>query len=464
MSLRKYLLISILLIITTLGGMTVLSSYQASRHEVQELFDAQLSRSARLLLSMAVADIREGHISELQDLLLENQLRIESAEYEEDEAAGGHHYEAKLAFQVWDRHGNMVLRSVNAPLVPLSDQSQGYSDRTIDDTDWRIFSLWSHDNEFLVMAAERYEVRMELVNAITQRLLLPYLLLLPILAWMLWMAVGHGLAPLKRLAREVHSRDEHYLDNIDEANVPDEVRPIIHALNRLFGVLRDSLEKERRFTSDAAHELRTPLAALKTHAQLARSAAGKAEREHALAQLIRGVDRASHVVDQMLALARVEPGAVSAGRLAQQQDVHRLVVEEVAGLAMLAAEKNIELSVEGAGPVLLKADGLSLSMLLRNLIDNAIRYTPEQGKVDIALQQTDREVVLTVTDSGPGIPEQDRERIFQRFFRGEGLQQSGCGIGLSIVRRIAEMHHARIALQNVSAAGGLQVTVAFPKS
>jgi len=442
-------------------SVTVLSSYQASRHEVQELFDAQLSRSAKLLLSMAVADIREGHIGDLQDLLVENQLRIESNERQMEDLRS-HDYEAKLAFQLWDQHGNMLLRSVNAPLVPLSDQLQDYSDRTIDHTDWRIFSLWSHDKEFLVMAAERYDVRKELVNAITQRLLLPYLLLLPILAWLLWMAVGHGLAPLQRLAGEVQSRDEHYLDSIDEDNVPDEVRPIIHALNRLFGELRDSLENERRFTSDAAHELRTPLAALKTHAQLARSSVSKADRDHALAQLNGGVDRASHVVDQMLALARVEPGA--APRPLQSLDLHQLVVDEVAGLAMMAAQKNIELSVDDPGVVTLQGDPLSLAMLVRNLIDNAIRYTPEQGQVAIGFEQNDQQLILLVTDSGPGIPEEQQDKIFQRFFRGEGREESGCGIGLSIVKRIAEMHRAQIHIQNVSPAGGLQVRLVFPKS
>ena len=468
MSLRKYLLFAILLIISTIGGITIWSSYQASRHEVQELFDAQLSRSARLLLSMAVADIREGHIRELQDLLLENQLRLESREHEgdedEDDDSEGHHYEAKLAFQVWDHHGNMLLRSENAPLVPLSDHRRGYSDKSIDGTGWRIFSMWSHDNRYLVMAAERHEVRMELVNAITQRLLLPFLILLPILAWLLWMAVGHGLAPLKRLAAEVQSRDEHYLDSIDESNVPEEVQPLIQALNRLFGELRDSLEKERRFTSDAAHELRTPLAALKTHAQLARSSSRQADRDHALAQLTRGVDRAAHVVDQLLDLARVEPGAQQPGQAMQSVDLHQLVIEVVAGLGVVAADKDIELSVEDSGRVLLTGDAVSLSMLIRNLVDNAIRYTPAQGRVTIGFEDTDDQWVLRVADSGPGIRAEDQQKIFERFYRGSDRQQSGCGIGLSIVRRIAEMHHAHISLENLPDGAGLQVEVRFPKS
>ncbi len=468
MSLRKYLLFSLLLIIAGIGGVTIWSSYQASRHEVQELFDAQLSRSARLLLSMAVADIREGHIRELQDLLLENQLRLEvdgeERTPEEDAHFEGHEYEAKLAFQVWDVHGNMLLRSANAPLLPLTSQQPGYSDSIIEGTEWRIFSLWSHDRQYLVTAAERYDVRMELVNAIAIRLVLPFVILLPILAWLLWMAVGHGLAPLQRIAREVQSRDEHFLDSIDESNAPDEVKPLLHALNRLFDKLADSLEKERRFTSDAAHELRTPLAALKTHAQLALSAPSCEESQHALKQVIKGVDRASHVVDQLLNLAKLEPGSSVLGRDRKQLDLHQLVVDEVAGLAMMAAAKNIELAVNETGAVMIQGDAVSLAMLIRNLIDNAIRYTPQNGTVDVALEVSGQQVVLTVTDSGPGISEADRERLFERFYRGKGLQESGCGIGLSIVKRIAELHHANIELANVSTEGGLQVAVTFAKS
>ncbi len=465
MSLRKYLLVSILLIISAIGGITLWSSYLSSRHEVEELYDAQLSRSARLLLSMAVADIREGHIRELQDLLQENQLRIEYEENYDDDfeqsTSKGHFYETKLAFQVWDQRGNMLLRSPNAPLVPLSDRPRGYGDKTIDGIGWRIFSLWSKDGEYQVLAAERLDVRKELVDAIAIQLILPFLILLPILAWLLWMTVGYGLAPLRRVAREVHSRDEHFLDSIEESNVPEEVQPLVHALNRLFGELKASLEKERRFTSDAAHELRTPLAALKTHAQLARSSANPEDRDRSLAQLTRGVDRASHVVDQLLALARLEPGAQLSTPHFQALDLHQVVVDEVAGLAMMAAEKNIELSVDDPGSMQMQGDAVALSMLVRNLIDNAIRYTPEQGRVEIGFSADPQQLAFHVTDSGPGIAEQDREKIFQRFYRGEGTHQSGCGIGLSIVKRIAEIHRARIDLEN---AGGLRVTVSFPKS
>jgi len=465
MSLRNYLLVSILLIITGVGGITIWSSYKASRYEVQDLFDAQLSRSARLLLSMAITDIREGDIHKLQDMLKENAMHLKYEIGTRKDAVNyktGHNYETKLAFQVWDLSGNMLLRSANAPLAPFSNEEPGYSDRNIDGTDWRIFSLWGRDHEYLVMAAERYDVRMELVEAITQRVLLPFLMMLPVLALLLWLAVGRGLAPLKRVAQEVENRDEHYLDSIDESNVPSEVAPLIRALNRLFDILKNSLEKERRFTSDAAHELRTPLAALKTHAQLAKSSTEVSDREHAISQLLVGVDRASHVVDQLLALSRLEPGISQSSFSVKNRDLHELTVSIAVDLVMLAEAKQIELSVEDTGEVSIQGDATSLSILIRNLLDNAIRYTPEGGVVQVLFKQTPSHTELQVIDSGPGIEELYQKKVFERFYRGDNKQQTGCGIGLSIVKRIADLHKASVRIQNLAQGSGLLVIVAFP--
>ncbi|MCW9014760.1 MAG: ATP-binding protein [Gammaproteobacteria bacterium] len=476
MSLRKYLLISILLIISTVGGLTIWSSYRESIYEVEEVFDAQLASSARMMLGLTLTELGLGNIQSLQSSLMENRFILnmdgEEAgsdhktknEQEKDEELyeAGHYYESKLTFQVWDRHGNMVLRSANAPLQPLSDIEQGYSNQLINNVSWRVFGLWNSDRHYRVQTAERYDVRLELVEKITQRLILPFLLLLPILAWLLWIAVGRGLQPLNRIADEVKSRDENYLDEIDESRVPTEVQPMVRALNRLFEKIKYSFEKERRFTSDAAHELRTPLAALKTHAQLAQSASNDEDRKHALSQLNAGVDRASHVVDQLLALTRLEPGA-NHQQAQQMLDLHQLCVAVVAELIPMAQEKNIEVMVDDAGELLMKGNIASLSMLVRNLVDNAIRYSHENGEVRLSFQLLAHYIQLRVIDDGPGIAENERDKVFQRFYRGEGLQQSGCGIGLSIVRQIAELHGADIQISE-SEQGGLQVAVSFPKS
>ena len=468
MSLRKYLLISILLILSTVGGATIWSSYRESLYEVQELFDAQLSRSARVLLGLTVTEAETGHLGELQHMILENRLILENdshgntEEYEEKEKnIFGHYYELKLAFQVWDQHGNLVLRSANTPLQPLTDIEQGYSDTVINDTQWRVFSMWNQQRTYRVMTAERQDVRMELVEKIIHRLLLPFLLLLPILAWLLWIAVGRGLQPLNRVADEVAARHSQHLDQLDEEAVPQEVKPLVQALNRLFRTLDAAFEKERRFTSDAAHELRTPLAALKTHAQLAMRAGNDDDRQHALKQLIAGIDRASHVVDQLLDLARVEPGSVTNKRLLEMVDLHALAIDVISDLLPFADARKIDISVGDTCDVQVRGDRLGLSMLLRNLLDNAIRYTPDHGQVKLSFE-CDECQCLRIEDSGPGIPEADREKVFERFFRGEGLQQSGCGIGLSIVKQVADRHGGSITLER-SDLGGLMVKVCFPQ-
>ena len=461
MSLRKYLLISILLILTSVGGLAVWSSYNASVYEVEELFDAQLSRSASLMLALTVSEIRDGHLEEAQKVILNNQMRLNRLqENDPDElhesSELGHYYELKLAFQVWDKHGNLVLHSGLPRFEPLTQHEQGYSDNVIDDVRWRVFSMWSRDKNYLVMAAERYDVRMDLVDKISQRLMLPFLLLLPVLAWLLWLIIGHGLQPITRIVNQVKDRDLHNLASIQQDNAPTEIVPLIQAINRLFQRVAESFAKEKRFTSDAAHELRTPLAVMKIHAQLARSARNEADRQHALSQLERGVDRGSHVVEQLLTLARLQPDQASEHW--KIIDIHQLAVDVAAELAPLAAAKNIELAVIESAAIEVRGQPIMLQLMLRNLLDNAIRYTPQNGQVLMTFDCGKPSVCIQ--DSGSGIAPADYEKVFERFYRGE-VDEAGCGIGLSIVKQIAEMHAVVLKLE-LAQLGGLQVRLIFP--
>jgi len=468
MSLRKYLLISILLIISIVGGITIWSSYNDSVHEVQELFDAQLAQSARMILSLALTEMQQGHdVRKLQRMILLNKLQLEDKphldeEEHEEELEDGHFYESKLAFQVWDNYGNMMLRSANAPLEPLAENTRGFSDPLIDSIQWRAFSLWDKEHNYLVMTAERYDVRMDLVGKITTELLLPFLLMLPIIAILLWVAVGKGLQPLKRIADEVKKREEHLLQELDTSHVPSEVKPLVHALNNFFIKVKTSIEKERQFTSDAAHELKTPLAIIKTHAQLAQSANDSTSLNHSLSQLDAGINRANHIVNQLLALARSESGDAHQQPLLPV-DLHNLSTEITAELAPMAINKNIDLSVQDFNPLIINADTSSLSMLIRNLIDNAIRYTPDTGEVKINFSKTEKSIELHVIDTVRGIPDAgEKKKVFERFYRGEDLSEDGCGIGLSIVKQVADHHKAKINLSEAEN-GGLHVTVSFSK-
>ena len=460
MSLRKRLLVAVVATIAAIGGVTVVKSYYDSRHEVQELFDAQLAAAARLMLSLALTGIAEGDLVRLQERLFESAPdperldAIAGAEYDEF----GHSYEIKLTFQVWDSAGNLVLRSANAPLHPLSPQPQGYSDSSIRGEDWRVFGVWNPARTYRVQTGQRYDVRNELIESISQRVSLPFLLL-PLLALSLWYAVGRALAPLDRVAQQVADRDAHNLQPVDTESVPEEVRPLIESINRLLQRLEVSLDKERRFTADAAHELRTPLAALRTHVQLALSARDKTTLNTALRQTLVGVDRATHLVEQLLSLARIEPQAASVA--SDPVDLRAVLVDVVAELSPAAIERQQEIGLDdsGAAPVCGSVD--ALRVLVRNLVDNAIRYTPVGGQIQVQLAANGHGVDLCVEDSGPGIDPDQRARVFERFYRGE-TRGSGCGIGLSIVERIVALHNASITLARSESLGGLSVRVGFP--
>jgi signal transduction histidine kinase len=243
------------------------------------------------------------------------------------------------------------------------------------------------------------------------------------------------------------------------AGVPEEVSPLVGALNDLFGRLEQAFNSERRFTADAAHELRTPLAALKIQAQVALRSTDQAERQAALDNVLRGVDRATRLVEQLLILARVDPETAAANY--QALNLHELAANAIKDVAQMAHAKQIELSLEGAPTCLVLGDAMQLALLLRNLLDNAIRYSPVGGRVSVTLHQAPS-VALQVRDTGPGIPANEREQVLQRFYRISGSGEEGSGLGLSIVQRIATLHGAQLQLADNEQGQGLLVRVIWP--
>jgi signal transduction histidine kinase len=272
--------------------------------------------------------------------------------------------------------------------------------------------------------------------------------------------VGRGLAPLEAMSRAVAKRRPNAMAPLEERALPDELQPLGASLNGLLERLSEALASQRRFTADAAHELRTPLAALKLQLDLARRATQPAELGAALDDLEAGVARTSHVVEQLMTLARVEPEAMAQKRTAC--DLVALAKEAIVARAALASDKAIDLGLARATTAVVDGDPASLGILLSNLIDNALRYTPRGGRIDVAVDRDERGATLSVADTGPGIPPEARERVFDRFYRGEVNEESGSGLGLSIVRRIADAHHATIALDAPVEGTGLIVRVRFP--
>jgi len=451
-----------------IGGITIVRSYLDARYEVQELFDAQLAESARIIQAQLLYVMRSNTKDEIQRLL-EDQPFIPEAHADEDSNGDeispyGHEYEHKIAFQLWNKKSQLILRSSSAPTTPLSvlaldPDKPGYSNEKIAGHHWRVFSLWDRNKDYLVQVGEQYDIRDELIHKISTRLIRPSLISLPILAFLIWFGVGRGLAPLKKVTTEVSRREPRFMEPIDIGPVPSEIRPLATALNDLLQRLAQALEMERRFTDDAAHELRTPLAALKTQAQVALRATSEQERTKALQQIIKGVDRASHLLQQMLTLARLHSSDEKL--VTESVQLYKVVADIVAQLAPLALAKHITLALEGDESASLEVNTVSLEMLIRNLIGNAINYTPQHGNVLVNIQASNDETVLTVSDSGPGIESELLERVFDRFFRIPGQQASGCGLGLTIASQSVELLNAELELKNRTDGPGLIAEVRF---
>lgn len=440
--LRLILLLSVGLCIAWLAA--AWSTYSEAREEVDRLFDAQLAQSAQVLLETTRHELSE---------------RIEHGE--DDEVTVSHEYEQKLAFQIWNKQQSLLLRSSAAPETLMSSATDGYSMNMLNGQRWRVLTKWDAHREFMIQVAEPFAGRELLARHITLRMLIPTIVALPVLALLIWFGVGVGLRPLQALKQEVKQRAANRLEPVAMLDVPDEVQPLTQALNDLFQRLQYAFEGERRFTADAAHELRTPLAALKIQAQVALRSTDESERITALNNVVRGADRATRLVEQLLTLARVDPEVLASSF--KPVDLHGLAMNAVAEIAPQAHAKQIEISLEEGAACYVSGDDAQLRLLLRNLLDNAIRYTPAGGRVSVNVR-TNHGVVLEVCDTGPGIPEDERAQVLQRFYRVSGSGEEGSGLGLSIVRRIAELHGATLELTDSHLGSGLLVRVTWPSS
>jgi two-component system sensor histidine kinase QseC len=441
-SLRRRLLWLLCSAVLLAWGATALFTYFDARQQIGQMLDAQLAQSAGLIAA---------------------QLEHEGGASAELPTPRQYRQAFTSVFQVWDRSAALHLRSANAPATRLSQSDGGYSDTTIDGVRWRIFSRWDDSGRFLVQTGERFELREELAQSVANHLLHPLVVALPVLALLIWLSVYAGLRPLGAVAGQLQSRAPENLAALDEARVPREVSPLVQAINALFARVRASFEQERRFTADAAHELRTPLAGIKTQAQVALAAlpvGSSAELGRALAHVVQGVDRATHLVEQLLVLARLDPQADLPG--AMPVVLHDLAAACIAELAQSAADKNIALALDGADKAQILGDPTLLAVLLRNLVDNAIRYSSAADEVEVSVTRAPGALVLRVADNGPGIAQEERDRVLDRFYRIVGSSGQGSGLGLSIVKRIADLHHASIRLLSKAQGTGLVVEVSFP--
>jgi two-component system OmpR family sensor kinase len=431
-SIRRHLLV-LLIAALTLGVLVASAAvYVLARQEANDLFDYHLEQVARSLPGRSFSAIDP---------------EVQSIERADD---------GSVVIQIWDRAGVQLYFSRPSSLLP--DRAElGFSTVQTPSGAWRVFGSLVGNN--VVQVAQPIQARRQLAQDIALRTIMPLLLLLPVLGVAILWIVGRGLKPLKRIAAEVDARSAAALDPMTDAAVPDEVQPLVQALNSLLSRLQQALSAQRAFLADAAHELRTPLTAIQLQTQLLGRAHTEAERAEALLALEAGVERGSHLVQQLLTLARQEPTA--AARAFAPVELAELARSVIAARTALALERGIDLGLARAEPGLLSGDAEALQALLGNLIDNALRYTPSGGKVDVETYQEGGARLLAVSDTGPGIPAAERERVFDRFYRVPGNRTPGTGLGLAIVKNIADIHGARVELGDAPG-GGLRVVVTFP--
>lgn len=337
----------------------------------------------------------------------------------------------------------------------------GFNDIIDKGEGWRVYGASNHAGT-RVEVAVRQDVRASFAARVAAHILHPVWIAAPLLAVLIWGLVRWGLGPLERLTAGVKQRSPADLSPLSPQSVPTEVLPLVGALNSLFARIAVARERDRRFAADAAHELRTPLAAIRAHAQVASHAKDAAESHQAISDVLIGVDRGTRIVEQLLALARVEHDALGEG--AQPVDMAELARETIALMAPRAVARNIDLAleVEPGLDATVRGNADLLAAMLRNLVDNALRYIPEGAWVTVRLARGEGALLLRVEDSGPGIPSELRARVLHRFFRASGSTMPGSGLGLSIVAAIVESHHGSFALAGRADGAGLIANVSLP--
>jgi two-component system sensor histidine kinase QseC len=449
-SLRKMLLWTLLPALAVTEIATSVVAYRNALIEANELFDAKLAQSSRILAALVSSHLDEGDVP---PGLAVDGLMLQLPGRDTDLAtSSGHVYESKVIFQVVAADGRLLLRSGNAPSVAVAPGVSGFADLSIEDQPWRGFVL--RDAGRIYLAAERTDIRGELAGEIALGTLLPLLISLPLLTLLIVLMVNRCASSLRELAGTVEQRRVDDLAPIANGKVPTEVRGLIDAINGLMQRIEQLIERERRFSADAAHELRTPISALKLHAQNLQSFIAGAEMATIYQQLMRGFDRCERLIERLLDLTRLEQSAAFA---AEEVDLAHLARETVALLAPSALRQGVELILNAPEKVVVRGQPLLLSVLLRNLIDNALRHG--DGEVEIGIEGGARPRLI-VTDQGPGLDEAARERVLERFHR-EADAGPGTGLGLSIAQRIAAAHGAELVLTNGENDRGLRAEVRF---
>lgn len=504
-SLRRLLLLSLLTASMCIWGISAFFTYKVTRYEVASLFDAELAQSAKVLHSFVENLLREGslathwmqtqndenlhiptgrkHKNRAFQLLTDDENNLLKPQPEptmlhsfdekniDEQLWGvfddllqvstlGHKYERKIAFQLWSKTNGIVLHSDSAPQFALSSADHGFSETNIDNHLWHVFSIASTNGEYIIHVGQKEEIRAELTDEISAQLVMQFLIGLPILGLVIWFIVGRAFAPLNRLEIALSRREASYLKPLSTEKLPNEIVPIVHEINTLFVQLEQAFEHERQFTADAAHELRTPLAGLLTQAQVALRTVDETVRNQALKRIDQSVHRMTYLVQQLLTFSRIDSNTEYLAKAVTHVD--KEIVQVITELDSEAYRKRIRVEFIDENVIPIMANTLLINILLRNVIDNAIKYTPTRGDIKVSLSGTPTQLIFCVEDSGPGIAPDEYENSLKRFHRCVETAHAaqGTGLGFSIVQRIAAIHNAELALGK-SDLGGLKVKISF---
>ncbi|MEZ6992832.1 MULTISPECIES: ATP-binding protein [Aeromonas] len=468
-SIRRFLLSGILALVSASLAVSALIGYLEASHEMEELFDARLAQSARITNQLLGRYLEQNGELPANGTIYQEWEQSNPEPWQKDKSFNlrgedreltpfGHEFERNLYFQLLSEQGGILLRSPSAPSQPLGTLAPGFNSVTKDNHEWRTFTLYNQDAQTWLIVAERDDERSELASKMATLTMLPLLITLPFLLGLLWWLISRGLAPLRQLAQAIGERHPANLSPLNLKIRAQELTPLTNEINRLMHALADTIEREKQFTNEAAHELRTPLAVLRIHSENALAAEDAESRQHSLQKMLLALDRSDRLLRQLLTQARIDN---QQGLELSELNLNQLLQGTLATLAPIALKKDQQLSLEGTEQLTVMGQATLLELMFSNLIDNALRYTQAQGEIVVEACQEGHRVRVDIRDNGPGIPTAALSRLCERFFRVNPQQGDGVGLGMAIVSRIAQLHGADLDIHN-RPQGGLEVSVLLP--
>jgi two-component system sensor histidine kinase QseC len=442
---------TILVAIAVMGGF----AYRSASREINSDYDAQLITNANVLWILLQKEFREADKDTPKqipniDALVNSQLGL---------AEGVEDYVQGRMLRIWQADKIRMFTDTAMPET-IPRRPAGFSEVMFKGEKWRIYSLAIPATSIQIEVGEKRSLRDALVRDILLDLVMPFFILVPLVGLVVWLGIGSGLRTIRRLVRQIRNRSPDDLSNIPVDHLPRDLFPLGQSINQLLGKLSQSLTAERRFADHAAHQLRTPLTALKLQLQMLAAADSATEQKALITDLTQSTDRATHLVQQLLRATRISHQPMNLKSVALYQATAAVVAE----MANLAAEKQLDISLEGDERAYVRADHMLTTLLVGNLLENALKYTPASGRIRIQVLPHEGMWRLTISDTGPGIPESEREAVFHRFYRADNVTTDGAGLGLSIVGEVVERLSGKISLTTPETGQGLRVDVLLPRA